>query len=69
MAIRESYYDVPKKIMSAEVENNKEEEKKEELPKKPLRLKILDQWQIGFKILELVSVKIYFFNELDFNTL
>lgn len=57
MAIRESYYDVPKKIMSSEVENNKEE-KVEEPPRTPLRAKILKQWQIALKVLELVSSRI-----------
>lgn len=38
--------------MSSEVENNTEEEKKTE-PKRPLKRIILDQWQIGLKLLEL----------------
>lgn len=56
---RESYYDVPKKIvmMSGEVENNKDEEApKEPQVKKTVRQHLQENWQIGLKILELVSL-------------
>lgn len=69
MASRESYYDVPKKLdmsaepkkvdMSAEIEKqeSKEEDVSEPLPtpKRPIYKQLLDHWQLGFKILELVS--------------
>lgn len=40
--------------MSAEVENNKDEETKEQPPKKSLKQKLRDHWQLLFKIVELI---------------
>lgn len=40
--------------MSADIENHKEEEQKEP-PKTPIYKRLLGYWQIGFKIVELVS--------------
>lgn len=52
--IKEPFYEVPVKVkMSAEIEANKEEEIKE--PKRPVYKKLLDFWQLGFKIVEMVS--------------
>ncbi|KAF5283603.1 hypothetical protein FQR65_LT13809 [Abscondita terminalis] len=60
VAISESYYDVPKKIMSADIENNKEEEEKQdnEEVQKTQKWKILSKWPIGFKLLELALAAI-----------
>lgn len=69
VANRESYYDVPKKLdmsaepkkldMSAEVEVSKEGEAGEpsKVPKRPIHKRLLDHWQLGFKLLELVSMR------------
>lgn len=59
VAVKESYYDVPKYAMSAEIENNKDEEggnnkEQQQPPKKPLHKKLLEHWQIGIKLIELV---------------
>lgn len=40
--------------MSAELENNKDEETKEQ-PKKTLKERLKEQWQLAIKILELVN--------------
>ncbi|CAG9812435.1 unnamed protein product [Phaedon cochleariae] len=40
--------------MSAEVESNKEDDVKEQKPRKPLKVVFAEKWQIGIKILELL---------------
>lgn len=57
VVVKESYYDVPKYAMSAEIENNKEDEsanKEQKPPKRPLYKRLLEHWQIGLKLIELV---------------
>lgn len=54
----DSLYDVPKKVkMSAEVENGKDEEVKEQKVRKSLKKKLVEQWPAGIKVLELVGFK------------
>lgn len=53
MADIDSFYEVPIKIkMSAEIENSKEEDIKEQ--RRPLHKRLLEFWQLGFKIVELL---------------
>lgn len=60
MANPESFYEVPVKAkMSAEIENNQEEDIKEQ--RRPLYRRLLEFWQIGFKVVEIVSSRLIYF--------
>lgn len=56
VAIKETYYDVPRYAMSAEIENGKDDEPaNNKLQIKFVFKKLSESWQIIFKFIELVS--------------